>query len=96
MEKTLKVYIYKDGEKLIFHKPEAVMKGIYASKAWFMKQLKTSKIFVTKKPKQAHLFYIPYSSKMLKATLSPNSYNRESVVPYLKNYLDTISMTYNF
>lgn len=96
MEKTLKVYIYEEGEKPIFHKPEAVMKGIYASEGWFMKQLKTSKIFVTKKPKQAHLFYIPYSSKMLKATLSPNSYNRESVVPYLKNYLDTISRTYNF
>ncbi|KAK9048386.1 hypothetical protein SSX86_032651 [Deinandra increscens subsp. villosa] len=96
MEKTLKVYIYKEGEKPIFHRPEAVMKGIYASEGWFMMQMKSSKIFITKKPKQAHLFYIPYSSKLLKATLSPNSYDRESVVPYLKNYIDMISGRYNF
>ncbi|KAK1425992.1 hypothetical protein QVD17_14659 [Tagetes erecta] len=96
MEKTLKVYIYKEGEKPIFHQPEAVMKGIYASEGWFMMHMKSSKQFITKKPKQAHLFYIPYSSKLLKATLSPNSYDRESVVPYLKNYIDLISARYSF
>ncbi|XP_076927628.1 putative glycosyltransferase At5g03795 [Bidens hawaiensis] len=96
MEKTLKVYIYKEGEKPIFHQPGAVMKGIYASEGWFMMQMKSSKRFITRKPKQAHLFYIPYSSKLLKAILSPNSYNRESVVPYLKNYIDMISGRYNF
>ncbi|KAJ0511806.1 putative exostosin [Helianthus annuus] len=36
MEKTLKVYIYKEGEKPIFHPPEAIMKGMYASEGWFM------------------------------------------------------------
>lgn len=96
MEKTLKVYIYKEGEKPIFHWPEAVMKGIYASEGWFMMQMKSSKIFITRKPKEAHLFYIPYSSKLLKATLSPNSYDRESVVPYLKNYIDLISGRHSF
>ena len=96
MEKTLKVYIYKEGDKPIFHQPEAVMKGIYASEGWFMMQMKASKRFVTRKPKEAHLFYIPYSSKMLKATLSPNSHDRESLVPYLKNYLDMISQRYSF
>ncbi|KAD3337660.1 hypothetical protein E3N88_33180 [Mikania micrantha] len=96
MEKTFKVYIYKEGEKPIFHQPEAVMKGIYASEGWFMMQMKSSKRFITKKPKQAHLFYIPYSSKLLKETLFPNSYDRESVVPYLKNYIDLISGRYSF
>ncbi|KAI7754665.1 hypothetical protein M8C21_026196, partial [Ambrosia artemisiifolia] len=97
MEKTLKVYIYKEGEKPIFHQPESIMKGIYASEGWFMMQMKSSKRFITKKPKQAHLFYIPYSSKLLKETLSPpNFYNRKSLVPYLKNYIDMISRRYNF
>ncbi|CAH1442180.1 unnamed protein product [Lactuca virosa] len=96
MEKTLKVYIYKEGEKPIFNNPEAVMKGIYASEGWFMMQMKKSKRFVTRKPKEAHLFYIPYSSKMLKATISPYSYDRQSVVPYLKNYIDMISGRYTF
>ncbi|KAL7617771.1 hypothetical protein Lser_V15G01850 [Lactuca serriola] len=96
MEKTLKVYIYKEGEKPIFNNPEAVMKGIYASEGWFMMQMKKSKRFVTRKSKEAHLFYIPYSSKMLKATISPYSYDRQSVVPFLKNYLDMISRRYTF
>ncbi|XP_071690724.1 probable glycosyltransferase At5g03795 [Rutidosis leptorrhynchoides] len=96
MEKILKVHIYKEGERPIFHQPEAVMKGIYASEGWFMMQMKASKRFIARKPKQAHLFYIPYSSKMLKATLSPNSYDRKSVVPYLKKYLDLIAGRYSF
>lgn len=96
MENTLKVYIYKEGNKPIFHQPEAVMKGIYASEGWFMMQMKSSKKFITKKPKEAHLFYIPYSSKLLKATLSPNSHDREGVVPYLKNYIEIIAGRYSF
>nr|XP_043609497.1 probable glycosyltransferase At5g03795 [Erigeron canadensis] len=96
MEKTLKVYIYKEGEKPIFHQPEAIMKGIYASEGWFMKQMKTSKRFVTRKPKQAHLFYIPYSSKLLKETLYSKSHDRERMVSYLKNYLDMIAGRYSF
>ncbi|KAJ0511810.1 putative xylogalacturonan beta-1,3-xylosyltransferase [Helianthus annuus] len=61
-----------------------------------MMQMKSSKRFLTKKPKQAHLFYIPYSSKLLKETLSPKSDHRERLVPYLKNYIDMISRRYNF
>ncbi|KAG9140964.1 hypothetical protein Leryth_025967 [Lithospermum erythrorhizon] len=63
MEKTLKVYIYPEGERPIFH--HAVLKGIYASEGWFMRLLKANKAFVTKKPTQAHLFYLPFSSRML-------------------------------
>ncbi|XP_035846607.1 uncharacterized protein LOC110900350 [Helianthus annuus] len=47
MEKTLKVYIYKEGDKPIFHRPEAMLTGVYASEGWFMKNIKESKNFVT-------------------------------------------------
>ncbi|KAG6467348.1 hypothetical protein ZIOFF_074821 [Zingiber officinale] len=42
MEKILKVYVYKEGEKPLCHTPE--LTGIYASEGWFMKhsrQLRT-------------------------------------------------------
>ncbi|KAL0330361.1 UNVERIFIED_CONTAM: putative glycosyltransferase [Sesamum radiatum] len=65
MEQTLKVYIYAEGERPIFHQPP--LKGIYASEGWFMKQLKSNKRFITKSPKKAHLFYLPFSSRMLEA-----------------------------
>lgn len=97
MEKILKVYIYKEGEKPIFHQPQAVLKGIYASEGWFMKHMKASKHFVTKKPKQAHLFYIPFSSRMLEEKLYlPDSHNHKNLIHYLKNYLDLIVGRYNF
>ncbi|KAF3446409.1 hypothetical protein FNV43_RR11588 [Rhamnella rubrinervis] len=95
MEDTLKVYIYSEGEKPILHTP--LLEGIYASEGWFMKQLKGNKKFVTKNPKKAHLFYLPFSSRLLKLTLYvPDSHNRKKLIAYLKNYLDIISSKYPF
>ncbi|XP_012077355.1 probable glycosyltransferase At3g07620 isoform X2 [Jatropha curcas] len=95
MENMLKVYIYKEGEKPILHQP--VLKGIYASEGWFMKHLEASKKFVTKKPRKAHLFYLPFSSRNLELELYvPNSHNHKGLVEYLKNYLDMIVAKYPF
>ncbi|KAJ7965946.1 Exostosin family protein [Quillaja saponaria] len=64
MEDTLQVYIYREGKKPILHQP--ILKGIYASEGWFMSLLESNKKFVTKDPNKAHLFYLPFSSRMLK------------------------------
>ncbi|XP_071916933.1 probable glycosyltransferase At5g03795 [Coffea arabica] len=95
MEQTLKVYIYKEGERPIFHQP--VLQGIYASEGWFMKLLKSSKHFVTKNPKKAHLFYLPFSTRMLEETLYvPNSHSRKNLIQCLRNYLSLITSRYSF
>ncbi|KAL0698088.1 hypothetical protein Bca4012_054210 [Brassica carinata] len=95
METKLKVYVYREGKRPVFHKP--VLKGIYASEGWFMKQLKASKTFVTKNPRRAHLFYLPFSSKMLEESLYvPGSHSDKNLVKFLKSYLDMISSKYNF
>ncbi|XP_010437853.1 PREDICTED: probable glycosyltransferase At5g03795 [Camelina sativa] len=95
MEKNLKVYVYREGKRPVLHKP--VLKGIYASEGWFMKQLKSSKTYVTKNPRKAHLFYLPFSSKMLEETLYvPGSHSDKNLIEFLKNYLDMISSKYNF
>ncbi|KAI3677241.1 hypothetical protein L1987_86864 [Smallanthus sonchifolius] len=96
MEKTLKVYIYKEGGKPIFHQPQAVLSGIYASEGWFMKHMKESKHFVTNNPKQAHLFYIPFSSRMLEEKLYvTGSGSRDNMVQYLKDYIHLIAGRYD-
>ncbi|XP_021800225.1 uncharacterized protein LOC110744542 [Prunus avium] len=41
MDHMLKVYIYKEGEKPVFHQP--LMRGIYASEGWFMKLVEGNK-----------------------------------------------------
>ncbi|KAL3500583.1 hypothetical protein ACH5RR_039676 [Cinchona calisaya] len=95
MEQTLKIYIYKEGGKPIFHQP--VLKGIYASEGWFMKQLKASRHFVTKTPGKAHLFYLPFSTRMLEEMLYvPNSHSHRNLVQYLNNYLNLITSRYSF
>ncbi|KAL3002070.1 hypothetical protein AAZX31_08G035000 [Glycine max] len=68
MECTLKVYIYKDGNKPIFHQP------------------------IMKDPAKAHLFYMPFSSRMLEHSLYVrNSHNRTNLRQFLKDYTDKIS-----
>ncbi|XP_022865337.1 probable glycosyltransferase At5g03795 isoform X1 [Olea europaea var. sylvestris] len=95
MEQTLKVYIYSEGQRPIFHQPP--LKGIYASEGWFMKLLKANKHFVTKNPKRAHLFYLPFSSRALELTLYvPNSHNRKNMLQCLSNYVDVITTKHRF
>ncbi|KAF5823916.1 putative xylogalacturonan beta-1,3-xylosyltransferase [Helianthus annuus] len=97
MEKTLKVYIYKEGDKPIFHQPEAMLTGVYASEGWFMKNIKESKHFVTSNPEKAHLFYIPFSSRVLQLQLYvPGSHSKKNLIQYLKNYVHRITTRYNF
>lgn len=95
MEKTLKVYIYKEGERPVLHTP--VLRGLYASEGWFMKQLEANKKFVIKNPRAAHLFYLPFSSRMLEEALYvPNSHNHKPLVKYLTDYLDMIAGKYPY
>ncbi|TYH08351.1 hypothetical protein ES288_A07G007700v1 [Gossypium darwinii] len=95
MEQILKVYVYKDGKKPIFHLP--ILKGLYASEGWFMKLMQGNKHFVVKDPHRAHLFYMPFSSRMLEYTLYVrNSHNRTNLRQFLKDYTETISAKYPY
>ncbi|KAL4560318.1 hypothetical protein LXL04_032468 [Taraxacum kok-saghyz] len=96
MEKILKVYVYKEGERPIFHQPQPVLTGIYASEGWFMKHMEESRQFYTNDPKQAHLFYLPFSSRILEEKLYvTGSGSRDNLVQHLKNYLNLIAMKYD-
>ncbi|KAL3532507.1 hypothetical protein ACH5RR_006028 [Cinchona calisaya] len=95
MEQILKIYVYKEGEKPIFHQP--IMKGLYASEGWFMKLMEGNKHFVVKDPRRAHLFYMPFSSRMLEYTLYVrNSHNLTNLHQYLRDYSEKIAAKYHF
>lgn len=95
MEQTLKVYVYKEGDVPVFHK--GPLDGIYASEGWFMKLMESNKHFVTRDPRKAHLFYIPFSSRNLEEALYvPNSHTHKNLIAYLRKYLDTITGRYSF
>ncbi|MQL97890.1 hypothetical protein Taro_030584 [Colocasia esculenta] len=95
MERTLKVFVYKEGKKPVFHQP--IMKGIYASEGWFMKHMEGNRRFVVKDPRKAHLFYMPFSSRFLQfAVYVRGSHNRTNLREYLRNYVDVIAAKYPF
>ncbi|KAI3908124.1 hypothetical protein MKW92_007952 [Papaver armeniacum] len=81
MARTLKIYIYKEGEKPIFHeKTKPIPKGIYASEGWFMKVMKDNK-----------------HSCMLQLTLYVrDSHKRNNLADYLKKYVDMLATKYPF
>lgn len=93
MERMLKVYVYREGEKPVFHQP--YMRGIYASEGWFMKLMEANKKFVVRDQKKAHLFYLPFSSKMLRTTFE-DSKGKKDFEKYLKSYVALISRKYRF
>ncbi|RWR89786.1 putative glycosyltransferase isoform X3 [Cinnamomum micranthum f. kanehirae] len=95
MERILKVYIYRDGARPIFHTPH--LRGIYASEGWFMKLMEENKQFVVKDPSRAHLFYIPYSARQLELALYvPDSHNLRPLSLFLKDYVNGVAAKYPF
>ncbi|KAL1189199.1 putative glycosyltransferase [Cardamine amara subsp. amara] len=95
MERMLKVYVYKEGNRPIFHTP--ILKGLYASEGWFMKLMEGNKQYTVKDPRRAHLYYMPFSARMLEYKLYVrNSHNRTNLRQFLKEYTEQISSKYPF
>ncbi|KAF0906700.1 hypothetical protein E2562_012526 [Oryza meyeriana var. granulata] len=95
MERILKVYIYQDGRRPIFHTPP--LSGIYASEGWFMKLLKESRRFAVADAAKAHLFYLPYSSQHLRISLYvPDSHNLRPLAAYLRDFVKGLAAKYPF
>ncbi|KAI7987161.1 putative glycosyltransferase [Camellia lanceoleosa] len=95
MEVILKVYIYKDGAKPIFHEPH--LQGIYSSEGWFMKLMEENKQFVTRDPEKAHLFYLPYSARQLQMALYvPGSHNIRRLSIFLRDHVNMLAAKYLF
>lgn len=97
MEQMFKVYVYREGEKPIFHAPK--LRGIYASEGWFMKLIEENKKFAVSDPKKAHLFYIPFSSHMLRQAIKFDKHHFHDSMDlqhHLDNYVKSISKKYPF
>ncbi|KAK9059194.1 hypothetical protein SSX86_021813 [Deinandra increscens subsp. villosa] len=95
MELILKVFVYPDGKRPIFHTP--YLRGIYSSEGWFMKFMESSKQFVTQDPQKANLFYLPYSARQLQRALYvPKSHNIKPLSIFLRDYVNKIASKYPF
>jgi hypothetical protein len=58
-----------------------------------VKLIEVNKQFTTGDPEKAHLFYIPFSSRLLQLTLYVrNSHKRSNLIDYVKNYVNMIAL----
>lgn len=94
MERILKVYVYKDGERPIFHTP--ILKGIYASEGWFLKLMERNKHYTVRDHRKAHLFYLPFSSRLLEFAFFKRGLRQQDMAARLHDYVKTISRKYPF
>uniref|UniRef100_A0A7N0TFL0 Exostosin GT47 domain-containing protein n=1 Tax=Kalanchoe fedtschenkoi TaxID=63787 RepID=A0A7N0TFL0_KALFE len=94
MGNILKVYIYGEGEKPVFHQP--ILDGIYASEGWFIKLMEEDKQFRVQDPSKAHLFFLPFSLKRLRALFYRKFHSWKSRTLHINNYVDLISAKYPF
>ncbi|KMZ74589.1 Glycosyltransferase, family GT47 [Zostera marina] len=95
MEKILKVYVYKEGDKPVFHQP--FFRNLYASEGWFMNQMESSTEFRVDDPSKAHLFYIPFSSVHLRKKYCPPGFHSKRImIQHLNNFTLLVSSKYPF
>ena len=95
MESIFKVYIYREGKKPYFHTTK--LKGIYASKGWFMRLMVGNKQFVVTDPKKAHMFYLPYSVyEIVRGMYVLDYHNMHPLQLFLRNYVNMIAAKYPF
>ncbi|CAM8966363.1 unnamed protein product [Rhodiola kirilowii] len=94
MESVLKVYVYGEGEKPVFHQP--TLDGIYAAEGWFIKLMEENKRFTVQDPSEAHLFFLPFSVKSLRALFYGKFHGWKSRMLHIDNYVDLISRKYPF
>ena len=96
MEKRFKVYVYEEGEPPIFH--NGPCKSIYAMEGNFIFQMETTKLFRTRDPNKAHIFFLPMSSTMMVRFILERG-SRDHWRPMkrtVKDYIDLVASKYPF
>ncbi|XP_031126304.1 probable glycosyltransferase At5g03795 isoform X2 [Ipomoea triloba] len=94
MEKTLKVYVYEEGEPPVFH--FGPCKHTYAIEGYFIQAMEITP-FRTSDPNQAHLFFLPISVTMLThVVFIRESHSWTEMKKTAFDYVDVIAHKYPF
>nr|GMC86299.1 probable glycosyltransferase At5g03795 [Ipomoea batatas] len=94
MEKTLKVYVYEEGEPPVFH--FGPCKHTYAIEGYFIQAMEITP-FRTSDPNQAHLFFLPISVTMLThVVFIRESHSWTEMMKTAFDYVNVIAHKYPF
>ncbi|KAF3444222.1 hypothetical protein FNV43_RR13912 [Rhamnella rubrinervis] len=95
MEKLMKIYVYEEGEPPLFH--EGPCKSIYSTEGSFIHEMEKGKLFRTRDPDKALVYFLPFSVvKMVRYLYVPDSHNVDGIGHAVTDYLNLISNKYPF
>ncbi|KAI3833553.1 hypothetical protein MKW92_017236 [Papaver armeniacum] len=98
MEKTFKIWTYKEGESPLVH--EGPLSLLYAIEGHFIEEMESKKNpFAAQNPEEAHAFFLPFSvTKMRTYFYMPlyNSYSLDPIQHFVTDYVRIISEKYNY
>ncbi|KAL0320037.1 UNVERIFIED_CONTAM: putative glycosyltransferase [Sesamum radiatum] len=95
MERVFKIYVYEEGERPIFH--HGPCRSIYSTEGNFIYELERGSFYRTNDPREAHVFFLPFSVVGLVQYLyEPGSKDRKAIAGVVADYVHTISFRHPF
>ncbi|KAK4386310.1 putative glycosyltransferase [Sesamum angolense] len=95
MERVFKIYVYEEGERPIFH--HGPCRSIYSTEGNFIYELERGSFYRTNDPREAHVFFLPFSVVGLVQYLyEPGSRDRKAIAGVVADYVQTISFRHPF
>lgn len=95
MEKMFKVYVYEEGEPPLFH--YGTCKNIYSMEGLFFSLMEQDRIYRTRNPDKAHIYFLPFSVVMiLEHLFDPIERDKAVMERTIVDYVRTISNKYPY
>ncbi|KAL0405146.1 UNVERIFIED_CONTAM: putative glycosyltransferase [Sesamum latifolium] len=95
MERVFKIYVYEEGERPIFH--HGPCRSIYSTEGNFIYELERGSFYRTNDPREAHVFFLPFSVVGLVQYLyEAGSRDRKAIAGVVADYVHTISFRHPF
>ncbi|XP_068312781.1 probable glycosyltransferase At5g03795 [Pyrus communis] len=95
MEKVFKIYVYEEGEVPIFH--DGPCRSIYSSEGRFIHEMEKGKLYRTKDPHKALVYFLPFSVvNMVQYIYIPETFDRSGMKLAVVDYINLISHKHPF
>ncbi|CAN6449131.1 unnamed protein product [Victoria cruziana] len=95
MEKTFKIYVYKEGEPPLVH--DGPCRSIYSTEGRFIHEMDKGNRFVTNDPEEAHAFFLPFSIvKMVRFIFIRHRRDAQPIMRFVADYIDVISKKHGY
>ncbi|KAL8130840.1 putative glycosyltransferase At5g03795 [Apium graveolens] len=95
MEKVFKIYVYKEGERPMFH--NGPCKSIYSTEGRLIHEIEKGSLFVTEDPEEALVYFLPFSVVMMVQYLYvPGAKEYHAIGNTVMDYINVISQNHPF